>query len=110
MEVRRYNHEDLRALDEEQRKVYGSSFEFIADVVGDNPDVFSLDNDSVTDNSALVSKLRTLGAFGKEDHVECKGACLWIYFKRKEDGLNFVHRLTAYLVQKAKLIEKARGY
>jgi len=110
MELRKYGYQDLRELDAEQQKVLGRKFEFIADVVGDNPDLFVLDNDVVTDNCSLVSKLRDLGAFSKQDHVECKSACLWIYFNRKDDGLNFVHKLTAYLIQKAKLIEKARGY
>ena len=109
MEVKKYDHTDLRELDPERKKHEGFAFEFIADVVGDNPDLFAVEDDAVDDVSFSV-KLESLGAFGKNDKIEAEASCLWVYFRCRADGTAFLHKLTAYLVQKAKLIDKAKGY
>jgi hypothetical protein len=100
MEIKTYDHTDL------QDYQYDEKFKcsFIADVVGDNPDIFQGDNNDVAD------KLKKLGAVGKHDQLDSEGGCFYIYFRTKEAGMAFLKKLSAYIRQKKTLLEKAEAF
>ena len=100
MDVKTYDHTDLRVYDYDKKY----KFEFIADVAGDNPDVFEGDNHDV------ANKLKSLGAIGKEDCLDEESACFYIYFKSREAGVAFLKKLSAYIRQKKALYEKAKAF
>lgn len=104
MEIKTYDHTDLRSTDYRNDKDY--KFEFIADLVGDNPEVF----EECDDNHAVANKLKSLGAFGKGDVPDEEASCFYIYFKDKSAGMAFLKKLSAYIRQKKHLLEKAKAF
>ena len=103
MQIKTYDETDL------QEYTYSNEFrhQFIADVVGDNADLF---DDVVMDNNELGHKLKELGAIGSNDSLDTESCCFYIYFKTKRDGVSFLKKLTAYLTQKLKLIKEAKEF
>jgi hypothetical protein len=81
-------------------------YEFIADLIGDNPDIF----EKCDDNHTVADKLKSLGAFGKEDIPDEESSCFYIYFKDKGAGVSFLRKLSAYIRHKKHLLEKARAF
>jgi hypothetical protein len=102
MEIKTYNHTDLRSIENREDNKY--LFEFIADVAGDNPDIFDGDNHEV------ARKLKSLGAFGKGDCPDEESCLFYIYFKSKKSGIEFIKKLSAYIRQKKSILEKAQAY
>lgn len=100
MVIKTYDSSDLRPY------TYDAAykFEFIADVAGDNPDIFEGDNHDVAD------KLKSLGAIGKGDELDEESGCFFIYFKTEEAGIAFLKKLSAYIRQKKNRIEKAKAF
>jgi hypothetical protein len=104
MEIKIYDHSDLRSTDYRDDKKY--KFEFIADLLGDNPEIF----EDCGDNHGVANKLKQLGAFGKGDSPDEEAACFYIYFRDKAAGVNFLKKLSAYIRQKKSLIETAKAF
>lgn len=101
MEIKTYDHTDLQVMEDNSSKF---KFKFIADVAGDNPDVFD------GDNHLVANKLKSLGALGREDGLDEESSCFYIYFKTREAGIAFLKKLSAYIKQKKTLVEKARDF
>lgn len=85
---------------------YGYTCKFIADVAGDNSDLF----DYAVSNHDIAKKLTELGAVSKGVKLDPETCCFYAYFKTDKDGLDFLKKLSAYLKQKSKLLEKAKAY
>jgi len=101
MKAKTYNETDLMEITREGEDY---SYEFIADVAGDNHELFDLDN------KELVRKLEELQATGPNDVLDPESSCLYAYFKSKKEGVAFLKKLSAYLNQKARLLDKALAY
>lgn len=104
MQCKKYDESDLMPVDREGE---AHTFEFISDVAGDNDELFAPDG---VDNNELAQKLKELGATGPDDVLDPESSCLYAYFKKKEDGVAFLKKLTAYLRQKAHLLKEAKAY
>ena len=101
----KYNHTDIR-LNEHGEIQY--PFVFIEDVAGDNSDLFVLEEEQV-DNQWIARKLQDLGAVTEGVKLEpC--AVFYAYFTSQHAGTMFLKKLTAWLSQKAHLLDKARAY
>ena len=107
MQFQQYDASDLRST--EYRKDPDYPFEFIADVAGDNADLFVMDEE-VVDNNELGRRMAELGAVTKGVKLDPESCCFYAYFKSGPDGIAFLKKLSAYLSQKAKLLEKAKAF
>ena len=108
MDVHFYKKDDLRHLGAEEAPTIDGTvypYAFIADVPGDNPDVLG-----DYDNHALADRLTQFKAIGPSDRLDCESCCFYAYFQEKEDGVNFVRRLNAYISQKSRLIRAANSF
>ena len=103
MQIKTYDESDL------QEYTYNKKFkfQFIANVTADNHELFA---DTDMDNNQLGEKLEELGAVGKSDSLDTEMCCFYIYFKTKDAGVSFLKKLTAYLEQKRKLLQKAKAF
>jgi hypothetical protein len=107
MQIKTYDETDLRELTCTDSQNVKFKYQFIADVAGDNIDVFE---DISIDNNELGTKMWELGAVGARDCLDTESCCFYIYFKTKKDGIAFLKKLSAYLIQKKKLLEEAKAY
>jgi hypothetical protein len=101
MEHKTYDATDLREYPDGEHP-----FEFVADVAGDNSDLF----DYAVSNHDIANKLTELGAVTDGVVLDEEDCCFYAYFDSKEEGIAFLKKLSAYLKQKAQLLEKARAY
>lgn len=102
MEMKLYDEDDLR---DTKYRSGTEPWEFIADLPGDNPDLFE-----DLDNHSMVERLREFGAVGADDVTDPEACCTYIYFKKKADGLRFIKKLNKYIIEKATLVEKAQNF
>jgi len=105
MDLHLYSGDDLR--NSQSLTIDGNEykFSFIADVPGDNPDVFG-----EFDNHELADRLQRFKAIGDDDRLDCEMCCFYIYFQRKEDGLAFIQKLNAYISQRSRLLREAEAF
>lgn len=103
--IKTYGEDDLTEY------TYDTKFkwQFIADVVGDNGDVFAHD-DGWVNNNELGSRLEKLGAVTKGVCLDTESCCFYAYFKTKAAGVAFLKKLNAYLSQKANLLRQAKEF
>jgi hypothetical protein len=105
VEIKVYDHTDIR----DECRCHGYEFSFLADVAGENPWLSDL-QDTVVDNHYIAERLQQMGAATNGVKLDPEGCCLFVYFKTKHDGVEFLKKLRAWLHQKARLLEKARAY
>lgn len=97
-----------KTYDASDLQIHGDGYEvqFIADVAGDNSDLF----DYAVTNHDIADKLNELGAVTQGVTLDAESCCFYAYFKTKDAGVAFLKKLSAYLKQKAQLLEKAKSY
>jgi len=103
MNVKTYDYDDLRSTDYRNDDTY--KFEFIADIAGDNADLFD-----GLDNHEVNVKLKKKGVLSKEDCDDVESCCYYVYFKTKEAGMSFIDKLNGYIAEKAQLIRAAAAF
>ena len=107
LEYHIYDSTDLREVENyDPALAEGWRFMFYADVAGDNSDLFA----DPIDNKGLTDKLKSVGAVDKEVLLSPEACCFYAYFTSKKSGVEFLKKLSAYLVQKKSLLEKAKDF
>ena len=101
MVIETYEFEDLRDAPEGADHRY----EFIADLPGDNPDIFR-----DMDNQQALVRLNERGVLDNEMRPEVEVACFYIYFTTQEAGRRFISKLNGYIINKAKKLEEASEF
>lgn len=109
IKVHKYDHTDIRPREGAADDLPKHRFMFLADVAGDNSELFGLQDDYV-DNHYIARHLKELGAVGAGVVLDEESCMFYAYFTTQHAGTEFLQKLSAWLVQKARLIEKAKAY
>ena len=107
MDFKQYDESDLRSTEYREDKVY--PWEFIANVAGENADLFNHE-DVWVDNNEIGRRLTELGAVSKGVQLDTESACFYAYFKTRAVGEAFLKKLSAYISQKAGLLGRAKSF
>lgn len=107
VKAHKYDHTDIRPHEDPTDSKH--PFMFLADVAGDNAELFEL-QDNYIDNHYIANKLKELGAVGPGVVLDEEACMFYAYFTTQHVGTEFLRKLSAWLVQKAHLLEKAKAY
>ena len=102
MEMKLYDEGDLRDTKYRSAK---EPWEFIADLPGDNPDLFE-----DLDNNSLTERLKAYGVIKECDVADPETCCSYVYFVDKRHGLRFIKKLNEYILEKARLLEQSANF
>jgi len=102
----RYDHTDIRPSTFDDPRF---PFMFLADVAQENAHLFELQEGRI-DNHFIAKKMKELGAVENGIQLEEEGCMFYAFFKSQHVGTEFLKKLSAWLSQKARLLEKARSY
>ena len=102
----RYDHTDIRPSTFDDPEY---PFMFIGDVAGDNSYLFELQEGRV-DNHFIAKKMQELCAVGEGVMLDEEACLLYAFFKTQHIGIEFLKKLSAWLSQKARLLERAKEY
>lgn len=102
MNIKMYEDEDILDSHQENSK---HKHEFIADLVGDNADIF----DDWT-NEELFERLQERKVLAPCPAAFLNGDCVYVHFDTREDARKFIGRLNEYIMNKAKLLEAFQDY
>ena len=105
MEIKTYDDEDLQDYVTAEDDVPRYSYQFIADLPGDNPDLFS-----TMDNHDMCERLVARGVITPQMTADEESCCFYIYFTCREDGRKFISALNSYLLKKAEKLQDALEY
>ena len=101
----KYDHTDIRP---NERIEATWPFMFVADVANENSNLFVLDDEYI-DNAWIAEHLRKMGAVTSGVRLE-PNALFYAYFVSHTRGSEFLRKLSAWLSQKARLLDKAKSY
>jgi hypothetical protein len=102
----KYDHTDIRTNDRGDKEY---PFMFVADVAQENSNLFVLDEEYV-DNQWIAHRLKELGAVEDGVKLDHNPNIFYAYFASNHVGCQFLRKLSAWLSQKAHLLDKARSY
>ena len=102
MNIKMYEDEDILDSHQESTK---HKYEFIADLVGDNSDIFA-----EWTNEELFERLQEREVLARCPDAVLSGDCLYVHFGTREDARKFIGKLNEYIMHKAKLLESFQDY
>ena len=107
MEIKTYEDEDLQevSVESELATKSGFKFMFVADLPGDNPDLFP-----DLDNKMLTERLKEKGVIDAQMSADPEDCVFYIYFAHREHGRRFISAINHYLLAKAEKLSEAQGF